>query len=56
MTDNILIVTATPAPDGQQEMGKYLTSVMPVLQGAGGQLISRAKSAKQSTGKPGSQW
>ena len=53
MNDNILIVTATPAPDGQQEMGKYLTSVMPVLQSAGGQLISRCKISETINGEAG---
>ncbi len=53
MTDNILIVTATPARDGQQEMGQYLSSVMPLIMAAGGQLMTRCKISETISGDAG---
>ncbi len=53
MTDNILVVTALPAPGGQEDMGVYLNKVMPLLQGAGGQLIGRYRIAEIISGGPG---
>lgn len=53
MTDNILIVTATPAPGKQDDLTHYLTNVMPLLMGAGGELISRCKISETINGGGG---
>lgn len=53
MADNILVVTATPNPDGQQALGEYLSKVVPLFQAAGGQLIVRCKTSAPIAGEPG---
>ena len=47
-----LLVTAMPNPSEQESMQTYLKGVMPLLLGAGGQLVKRAKVSGTITGKP----
>ena len=47
-----LLVTAMPNPSEQESMQAYLKGVMPLLLGAGGQLVKRAKISGTITGKP----
>ena len=44
--------TAMPNPSEQESMQAYLKGVMPLLLGAGGQLVKRAKISGTITGKP----
>ncbi|MEG3619904.1 DUF1330 domain-containing protein [Magnetovibrio sp. PR-2] len=46
-----LVVTATPDPDEMATVQEYLRGVMPLLQGAGGQLIKRLKASQGIHGK-----
>jgi uncharacterized protein (DUF1330 family) len=47
-----LLVTARPNPNEQESMQTYLKGVMPLLVGAGGQLVKRLKVQTSLTGKP----
>jgi len=47
-----LLVTAMPNPNAQESMQAYLKGVMPLLMGAGGQLVKRVKVQSSLTGKP----
>ena len=47
-----LLVTAMPNPSEQESMQAYLKGVLPLLLGAGGQLVKRAKVSGTITGKP----
>ena len=47
-----LVVTAMPNPSEQESMQAYLKGVLPLLLGAGGQLVKRAKVSGTITGKP----
>lgn len=47
-----LLVTATPNPNEQESMQTYLTGVLPLLMGAGGQLVKRLKVQGAISGKP----
>ena len=46
-----LVVTATPNPDEMQSVQAYLTGVMPLLTGAGGQLVKRQKVSQVVNGR-----
>ncbi len=45
-----LLVTATPAEGQGEAMGRYLQGVMPLLMGAGGQLVKRVRVANTISG------
>lgn len=47
-----LLVTAMPNPNEQESMQTYLKGVMPLLMGAGGQLVKRLKVQGAISGKP----
>ncbi len=47
-----LVVTAMPNPEEKESMQAYLQGVLPLLMGAGGQLVKRVKVTKSLTGKP----
>ncbi len=47
-----LLVTAMPNPSEQESMQTYLKGVLPLLLGAGGQLVKRAKVSGALAGKP----
>ena len=47
-----LVVTAMPNADEQEAMQTYLAGVMPLLMGAGGQLVKRVIVKSSLTGKP----
>ena len=47
-----LVVTAMPNPSEQEAMQTYLKGVLPLLLGAGGQLVKRVKVHGALTGKP----
>jgi uncharacterized protein (DUF1330 family) len=47
-----LVVTAMPNPSEQESMQAYLKGVLPLLLGAGGQLVKRVKISGALTGKP----
>ena len=48
-----LIVTATPNPSEPAAMRAYLQGVMPLLMGAGGQLVKRLGVGRTFAGDPG---
>jgi len=48
-----LLVTATPAEGQGEAMGRYLQGVMPLLMGAGGQLVKRVRVANTISGERG---
>ena len=45
-----LVVTATPNPNEMESVQSYLQGVMPLLTGAGGQLVKRLKVENQIHG------
>jgi uncharacterized protein (DUF1330 family) len=47
-----LLVTCMPNPNEHESMQAYLKDVLPLLMGAGGQLIKRLKVQSAITGKP----
>ena len=47
-----LVVTATPNPEEMQSVQAYLSGVMPLLTGAGGQLLKRQKVGQVVNGRP----
>ena len=47
-----LVVTAMPNPSEQESMQTYLKGVLPLLMGAGGQLVKRVKISGALAGKP----
>ena len=47
-----LVVTAVPNPDEMPAVQQYLKGVLPLLQGAGGKLITRLKVNKPIHGNP----
>ena len=47
-----LVVTATPNPEEMASVQEYLQGVLPLLKGAGGDLIKRAKVGKVIKGNP----
>lgn len=47
-----LVVTATPNPNEMPSVQAYLTGVMPLLLGAGGQLVKRQKVKQVLNGSP----
>ena len=47
-----LIVTAIPNPDEMESVQAYLQAVMPILLGAGGNLVKRLKVGNVINGKP----
>jgi len=47
-----LVVTAVPNPKEQEAMQKYLKGVMPLLMGAGGELVKRLKVQETIKGDP----
>lgn len=47
-----LVVTALPNPAEMPAVQEYLEAVMPLLQGAGGQLVKRLKVDQLLAGKP----
>ena len=49
-TQATLVVTATPNPDGKEDMQTYLARVAPILQNHGGQIAFRGKTVKPITG------
>jgi len=48
-----LLVTATPAEGQGEAMGRYLQGVMPLLMGAGGQLVKRVRVSNTISGERG---
>ena len=51
-TKTTLVVTAIPNPDEMGSVQQYLKGVMPLLQGAGGQLVKRLKVGTVIHGSP----
>lgn len=51
-TKTTLIVTATPNPNEMESVQNYLQGVLPLLMGAGGQLVKRLKVNKVINGNP----
>ena len=47
-----LVVTATPNPNEMESVQSYLQGVMPLLTGAGGQLVKRLKVENPIHGNP----
>ena len=47
-----LVVTATPNPEEIESVQSYLQGVLPLLSGAGGQLVKRLKVENLIYGKP----
>jgi uncharacterized protein (DUF1330 family) len=47
-----LVVTAIPSPDEMESVQAYLQGVMPLLMGAGGNLVKRLKVGEVVNGKP----
>ena len=47
-----LVVTAAPNPSEMESVQKYLHGVLPLLMGAGGKLVKRAKVDKVINGNP----
>ena len=47
-----LVVTATPNPNEMESVQTYLQGVMPLLMGAGGQLVKRLKVGEVIRGNP----
>lgn len=47
-----LVVTAVPNPNEMESVQEYLKGVMPLLQGAGGELVKRLKIGKTLKGSP----
>jgi len=47
-----LVVTAVPNPKEQEAMQEYFKGVMPLLQGAGGEVVKRLKVAETIKGDP----
>ena len=47
-----LVVTAVPNADEMESVQAYLQGVMPLLTGAGGQLVRRLKTAQVINGRP----
>ena len=47
-----LVVTATPNPNEMESVQSYLTGVLPLLTGAGGQLVKRLKVENLIHGNP----
>jgi uncharacterized protein (DUF1330 family) len=47
-----LVVTGVPNPDEMASVQEYLSGVMPLLMGAGGQLVKRLKVGKTLLGNP----
>ena len=51
-TKTTLIVTATPNANEMESVQNYLQGVLPLLMGAGGQLVKRLKVNKVINGNP----
>ncbi len=51
-TKATLVVTATPNPNEMEAVQTYLKGVLPLLMGAGGQLVKRLKVSEVIHGKP----
>ena len=50
--ETTLVVTAVPNPDEMASVQEYLQGVLPLLTGAGGQLVKRLKTDQVIHGKP----
>ena len=47
-----LVVTAVPNPNEMESVQEYLRGVLPLLQGAGGQVVKRLKLEQPIHGRP----